>query len=215
MADMYAKYGKRTIDIVGSTALLAIALLPMAIIAIVIRLTSKGPAVFVQKRTGLGGEAFRMYKFRSMAKDNDVHDAKSGDKVTGVGKLLRATSLDELPQLFNVIRGDMSFIGPRPWITTYYEHMNSEQRRRNSVRPGITGLAQAYGRNNLSIHEKINYDLEYVDGMSLYGDLKVIFVTIKTLFDHEAHELGKGGIHEELDMLKKQDSGQSAQIQGA
>ena len=98
----------------------------------------------------------------------------------------------------------MSFIGPRPWIPAYYQHMNAKQRHRNDVRPGITGLAQAYGRNNLNIYEKINYDLRYVRNVSFFGDIKVIFVTIKMLFNREACELGKEGIHEELDMLINQ-----------
>lgn len=209
---MYERFIKRAFDFTGASLLL-IAVSPVfIIIAVVIKLTSRGPAIFRQERTGLNGELFTMRKFRSMTKDNDVNDTESGDKVTKIGKILRATSLDELPQLINVIRGDMSFIGPRPWIPTYYEHMNAEQRQRNSVRPGITGLAQAYGRNNLTIHEKINYDLRYATHISLREDLKVIFVTVKTLFDHEAHELGKGGIHEELDILKQQNSGQ---VQGA
>ena len=201
---MYERYIKRALDFAGASVLLLIASPAFLIIALVIKLTSRGPAVFKQERTGKGGKNFTMRKFRTMAKDNDVNDTSSGDVVTRVGRILRLTSLDELPQLINVIRGDMSFIGPRPWIPTYYEHMNTEQRRRNDVRPGITGLAQAYGRNNLSIHEKIGYDLEYVNAISLREDIKVIFVTLKTLFDHEAHELGKGGIHEELDVLKGQ-----------
>lgn len=201
---MYANYGKRTLDIVGATLMLVVTFPIALVIALTIRYTSEGPVLFRQERTGLHGKVFRMYKFRSMAHHNNVHDRESADYVTPVGKVLRMTSLDELPQLINVIRGDMSFIGPRPWLHAYYEHMNTKQRKRNSVRPGITGLAQAHGRNNLNIFEKIAYDLEYVHDISLREDIKVIFVTIKTLFDHEAHELGKGGIHDELDELKGQ-----------
>lgn len=213
---MYERFIKRALDFAGASTILIVTSPVFIVIAIVIKLTSPGPAIFKQERTGLNGEVFTMRKFRSMAKDNNVNDVTSGDKVTKIGKILRATSLDELPQLINVVLGDMSFIGPRPWIPTYYEHMNENQRRRNNVRPGITGLAQAYGRNSLSIHEKINYDLEYVDNMSLRGDVKVIFVTVKTLFDHEAHELGKGGIHEELNVLRSQNGEQGdAQAVGA
>ena len=201
---MYATFGKRTLDLLIAIPALVVLFPIMLLVALWIKLDSKGPVLFRQERTGLHGKTFTMRKFRSMAKDNDVHDAKSGDKVTKVGKILRATSLDELPQLINVIRGDMSFIGPRPWLHAYYENMTDKQRQRNSVRPGITGLAQAYGRNSLNIFEKINYDLEYVRKISLREDVKVIFVTVKTLFDHEAHELGKGGIHDELDELKGQ-----------
>ncbi len=201
---MYTKYVKRILDLLLGSVLFIIALPFFIPIVILIRLTSHGPAIFRQQRSGHRGRKFTMYKFRTMAHDNDVHDATKGDHVTTIGRILRMASLDELPQLINVIKGDMSFIGPRPWITAYYKNMNAKQRRRYNVRPGITGLAQAYGRNDLTIHEKIAYDLEYVDNISLREDVKVIFVTIKTLFDHEAHELGKGGIHEELDVLKSQ-----------
>lgn len=201
---MYTKYVKRILDLLLGSVLFIIALPFFLPIVILIRLTSHGQAIFRQPRSGLGGREFTMYKFRTMAHDNDVHDTTRGDHVTTIGRILRMTSLDELPQLINVIKGDMSFIGPRPWITAYYKNMNAEQRCRYNVRPGITGLAQAYGRNNLTIHEKIAYDLEYVNNISLREDVKVILVTIKTLFDHEAHELGKGGIHEELDVLKSQ-----------
>ena len=201
---MYTHYGKRLFDIIGALVLLVIAVVPMFIVAVLVKTTSKGPILFRQPRAGLGGKTFTMVKFRSMASDNDVHDATKADYVTPVGKILRLTSLDELPQLINIVKGEMSFIGPRPWITEYYKHMSAQQRRRNNVRPGITGLAQAHGRNNLSIHQKIAYDLEYVDNISFREDIKVIFVTIQTLFDHEAHELGKGGIHYELDELRKQ-----------
>ena len=201
---MYERYIKRGFDFVAASLMLLLASPVFAVIAIAIKLNSKGPAIFKQKRTGRNGEIFTMRKFRSMSRDNDVRDNSKCDQITRVGKILRATSLDELPQLINIVRGDMSFIGPRPWIHSYYENMNSTQRQRYNVRPGITGLAQAYGRNNLSIHEKISYDLDYVDNMSLLGDIKVIFVTIKTLFEPSGNTIGKGGIHEELSELKQQ-----------
>lgn len=201
---MYSHYVKRLLDLIGASILFVLTL-PVSLAAgIAIKLTSHGPIIFRQQRSGRDGRPFMMYKFRTMAADNNVHDATKGDHVTRVGRILRMASLDELPQLVNVIKGDMSFIGPRPWITAYYKNMTAKQRRRYNVRPGITGLAQAYGRNNLTIHEKIAYDLEYVDNISLREDIKVIFVTVKTLFDHEAHELGKAGIHDELDILRSQ-----------
>ena len=201
---MYARFIKRALDFIGASFLLLLSSPLFIVVAIIIKLTSRGPVFFKQERTGLHGKTFTMCKFRSMAEDNDVNDVKSGDKVTKVGKILRSTSLDELPQFINIIRGDMSFIGPRPWIPAYYQHMNAKQRHHNDVRPGITGLAQAYGRNNLNIYEKINYDLRYVRNVSFFGDIKVIFVTVKMLFNREACELGKEGIHEELDMLINQ-----------
>ena len=201
---MYSQYVKRALDLIGASLLFVLTLPVSLVVSIAIKLSSHGPIIFRQQRSGQHGHNFTMYKFRTMAHDNDVHDATKGDHVTTIGRILRIASLDELPQLINVIKGDMSFIGPRPWITEYYKSMSTKQRRRYNVRPGITGLAQAYGRNNLTIHEKIAYDLEYVDNISLHEDIKVIFVTIKTLFDHEAHELGKGGIHDELDILRTQ-----------
>ena len=156
----------------------------MLICAIAIKLDSKGPAIFKQTRTGRYGKNFNVWKFRTMAANNDVHDFSKKDQHTKVGTFLRKTSLDELPQLFNIFVGKMSFIGPRPWITDYYENMNEEQRHRNDVRPGLTGLAQAKGRNNISIFEKINYDLEYIKNYGLIEDIKVIFLTIKTVFSN-------------------------------
>lgn len=164
---MYRNYIKRGFDLIGAITLFALALPLFIIIAIIIKLTSNGPVIFTQDRSGVGGKVFKMRKFRTMAHDNDVHDASRENHITGVGKILRAFSLDELPQLINVISGDMSFIGPRPWITPYYDHMNAAQRHRYDVRPGITGLAQVYGRNNLTIHQKIGYDLRYVEHIGL------------------------------------------------
>ena len=207
MTRMYERHIKRIFDLVGGTVLFVLLSPAFAIIAIVIKLDSRGPVFYRQARTGLGGNDFMCMKFRTMAADNDVHDRSAEDRMTTSGKILRRFSLDELPQLIHVIRGEMSFIGPRPWITDYYKHMTADQRRRNSVRPGITGLAQAHGRNHLSIHEKIAYDLEYIDHMSLREDIKVIFVTIRSIFDESSVNVGRGGIHEELDALRSQVQG--------
>ena len=123
--------------------------------------------------------------------------------MTKVGKFIRKTSLDELPQLFNILKGDMSIIGPRPWIPEYFELMTDEQRRRCEVLPGITGLAQACGRNNISVLEKIKYDLIYVDKISLFMDVKVIFLTIKTVLSKDGAEMTKSGVKQELADLRK------------
>ena len=203
---MYQKYGKRFTSVILATSLFPLASIIFIIVAGCIKLDSRGPILFRQKRTGKGGKPFTLYKFRSMPADNDVHDTSKSDSLTRVGKVIRATSLDEIPQLINIIKGDMSFIGPRPWITDYYDNMNSDQRRRNNVRPGITGRAQACGRNSISIQQKIAHDLDYVDNVTLLNDVKIIFVTIKTLFDKESNTLGKSGIHEELQELKKQNN---------
>ena len=187
-------------------AILALVLfLPiMIVIAIAIKLDSKGPIFFKQKRTGKGGKIITIYKFRTMVVDNDVHDFSKKDQHTKVGNFLRKTSLDELGQLFNVILGDLSFIGPRPWIPDYYDNMNEKQRHRCDVRPGITGLAQVKGRNNISIFDKINYDLEYIRNYSLTQDIKIIFWTVKVVLTGSGADAGKGTIESELNDLKNQ-----------
>ncbi len=197
-------YVKRGMDLVMAVLLLIIFLIPMLIIMILIKLDSRGPVLFKQKRTGLKGKVFNLYKFRSMVVDNDVHDFSKGDQHTKVGNILRKTSLDELPQIINILKGEMSFIGPRPWITDYYDNMNEKQRHRNDVLPGITGLAQAKGRNNISINDKINYDLEYVKNYSFKEDVKIVFLTIKTVLSKEGADAGKSTIQNELEDLKTQ-----------
>lgn len=200
----YQTHAKRLLD----TACAVLLLLPiapaMAVLALAIKLTSPGPVLFRQKRTGLHGKPFMMYKFRSMSADNDVHDATSENKTTRVGSLMRRTSLDELPQILNVLKGDMSFIGPRPWITEYHRHLTKRQKLRTSVRPGITGRAQAFGRNALSIHDKIEHDLTYVERVSLREDIRVILQTLKTLGNKSMVEISKHGIHHELAELRAQ-----------
>ena len=176
----------------------------MLIIAIAIKLDSKGPVLFKQLRTGKNGVNFYVYKFRTMVSDNDVHDFSKSDQHTKVGKVLRKTSLDELPQLYSIFIGKMSFIGPRPWITDYYDNMNETQRHRYDVRPGLTGLAQCMGRNNITIFDKINYDLEYIREYSLYQDIKIIFLTIKAVLSGSGADAGKGTIENELNDLKRQ-----------
>ena len=196
------KYVKRIIDLLFALLLSCVLIIPMLIIALVIKLESKGPALFKQERTGKNGKVFNIYKFRSMTSDNDVRDFKSENKITKVGKFIRKTSLDELPQLINIIKGEMSFIGPRPWITDYYDAMNEEQRHRYDVTPGITGLAQAKGRNDISIFEKINYDLEYVNNYSLKMDIDVILYTIATVVSKKGADMPKFGIKSEVEQLK-------------
>ena len=197
---------KRLFDILLSLFGLVLSLIPMIIISIAIKLESKGPVFFKQVRTGKGGKNFNLYKFRSMTVDNDVLNFKTENKITKVGKFIRKTLLDELPQLFNILKGEMSFIGPRPWIVEYYNNFNAYQKRRVEVLPGITGLAQATGRNNLNIFEKINYDIEYVDNFSFKMDLKVVFKTIKTVLSKEGAEISKYGIKEEIEDLKHQNA---------
>lgn len=175
----------------------------MLIIAIAIKLDSKGPVLFKQERTGKHGKNFYVYKFRTMTVDNNVHDFSKADQHTKVGRILRKTSLDELPQLYSIAIGKMSCIGPRPWIPDYYDNMNEEQRHRTDVRPGLTGLAQCMGRNNITIIDKINYDLEYIRKYSLIQDIKIILLTIKCVFSGSGADAGKNTIQNELEDLIK------------
>ena len=176
----------------------------MLIIAIAIKLDSRGPVIFKQDRTGKYGKIFKCWKFRTMVANNNVRDFSKADQHTKVGTFLRNTSLDELPQLFSILMGHMSFIGPRPWIPEYFENMNEEQKHRVDITPGLTGLAQAKGRNNISIFEKINYDLEYIDNYGLLEDIKVVLLTIKTVLTKEGADAGKQTIQNEIEDLKTQ-----------
>lgn len=196
------KYIKRGIDIILSVILLILFMFPMILVSICIKLDSKGPVLFKQKRTGYQGKTFMLYKFRSMTADNNVLDFGSENKITRVGSFIRKTSLDELPQFINILKGDMSFIGPRPWICEYSKVFTEDQKKRLEVKPGITGLAQANGRNGISVIDKIKNDIEYVEKFSLLMDLKVIFKTIKIMFSNEGAYIDKKGIENELNDLK-------------
>lgn len=196
---------KRIFDIFFAVVLLILGTIPMLFVAIAIKIEDGGPIIYKSKRMGKDLKPFYTYKFRSMKvnrkelNSNMTHD----QMVTRVGKFIRKTSLDELPQIFNVLKGEMSFVGPRPWITDYYEWFNDEQKRRASVAPGITGLAQAKGRNGISVLKKIDYDLEYVDNISLWMDIKCIFLTIRAVLREENAEITENGIKSELQSLER------------
>lgn len=198
------KIFKRIIDFVIALILFIMLLPIMVIVAIAIKIDSKGPIFFKQERSGKNNKVFLMYKFRSMSVSNDVLNFKEADKTTKVGKFIRKTSLDEIPQLINILKGDMSFIGPRPWITEYSKYFTEEQMHRLDVLPGMTGLAQCEGRNGISITEKINFDLKYVKDISLKMDLYVIYKTIYTVFSAKNAVGNKDIIKNELEDLKKQ-----------
>lgn len=199
-------YGlKRVLSFIFALVSLIVLSPLMLITAIAIKIDSKGPIIFKQERTGLFGKKFMTYKFRSMYVENDVHDFNTEDQLTRVGKIIRVTSIDELPQLINIIKGEMAFIGPRPWIPDYYDNMTRKQRHRCDVLPGITGLAQVNGRNAISIFDKIDYDLEYVDHFGLWQDIKIVFLTIKVVLSRVAAEAGKHTIKGEINDLKTQE----------
>ena len=183
----YEKYIKRPQDF--CCALLAtIVLSPvMGITALLVRMKLGSPVLFKQERPGLNGKVFTLYKFRTMtdAKDENGELLLDEVRLTKFGKLLRSTSLDELPELINMLKGDMSVVGPRPLLVRYLERYNEHQARRHEVRPGFTGYAQVHGRNAISWEEKFNLDVEYVDNITFLGDWKIIFQTIRTVLKRE------------------------------
>ena len=180
----YEKYFKRLIDIICS--LVAIILLSWLyiIVAVLVRIKLGSPVLFTQDRPGKDEKKFKMYKFRSMTSERDENGNLLPDDVrlTKFGKWLRSTSLDELPELFNILKGDMSLIGPRPLLVQYLPLYNEKQKRRHEVTPGLSGLAQVNGRNTLSWEDKFNYDVEYVDNITFLGDVKIICLTIIKAF---------------------------------
>lgn len=180
----YEKYFKRLIDIIFS--LIAIILLSWLyiIVAILVRIKLGSPVLFTQDRPGKDEKIFKMYKFRSMTSERDENGNLLPDDVrlTKFGKWLRSASLDELPELFNILKGDMSLIGPRPLLVQYLPLYNKKQKRRHEVTPGLSGLAQVNGRNTLSWEDKFNYDVEYVDNITFLGDVKIICLTIIKAF---------------------------------
>lgn len=196
---------KRIFDFIVSAILLVILFVPFLIVAIAIKAEDKGPIFFKQIRIGKNIKTFKMYKFRSMKTNRKELDSNMSHKqmVTKVGRFIRKTSIDELPQLINILKGEMSFIGPRPWIPEYYEWFTNEQKRRSNVLPGITGLAQVKGRNNINIFKKIDYDLEYVEHIGIFMDIKVLLLTIKAVLSKTGAEASEQEIKFEIEELKE------------
>ena len=184
---MYAKYIKRTLDLILSLMALIVLMPLMIIIGILVRINLGSPIIFKQKRPGKNEKIFTLYKFRTMTDKRDIDGNLLPDeyRLTKFGKFLRSTSLDELPELINIIKGDMAIVGPRPQLIKDMLFMTKEQRRRHSVRQGLTGLAQISGRNNISWEEKINYDLEYIENISFIDDVKIILKTVGKVFKKE------------------------------
>jgi len=173
---------KRALDIALAVPLFILTLPVQAVTALVIRVRLGSPVLFRQHRPGLHGEPFVMVKFRTMQNvDTARGRVDDASRMTPLGHRLRATSLDELPTLWNIIRGDLSLVGPRPLLMQYLDRYSSEQARRHDVRPGMTGLAQVSGRNGLSWEDKLRLDVQYVDHHSLLGDLKIVFATVRAV----------------------------------
>ncbi|NMB44323.1 MAG: sugar transferase [Clostridiales bacterium] len=188
----YEKFIKRPQDLFLSISALIVLSPILLIVAILVRTKLGSPIIFTQDRPGKDEKIFKMYKFRTMTDERDENGDLLPDSVrlTKFGKILRATSLDELPELWNIVRGDMSVIGPRPLLVSYLDLYNEHQKRRHEVRPGLSGYAQVNGRNAISWEDKFNLDVEYVDNVNLVGDWKIIFLTIKKVFVKEGISSG-------------------------
>lgn len=184
---IYQSFFKRILDIILSLCAICLLIPVFIIIGLMVRIKLGSPVIFKQSRPGLNEKIFKMYKFRSMTDERNENGELLPDsmRLTKFGKKLRATSLDEIPELFNILKGEMSLIGPRPLLVKYLNLYNQKQKRRHNVRPGLTGLAQVNGRNAISWEEKLDLDVQYVDNISFYGDLKIIFQTIKKVFVKE------------------------------
>lgn len=195
---------KRVLDLILAIIILIFLAIPMILVAITIKLEDGGPVIYKSKRMGKGMKIFNTYKFRSMKTGRtELESSLTHDEtVTKVGRFIRKTSLDELPQIFNIIKGEMSFIGPRPWIPEYYQWFTDEQKRRVDILPGISGLAQTKGRNGISIFKKIDYDLEYIEKISFKQDCKLLFESILAVFSKANAEITEQGIKEEIAELK-------------
>ena len=180
---MYRKIVKRIIDFIGAVLLLLFFSPVMLVVAIILYYNNHRPVLFKQLRPGLNERIFMLYKFRTMNDNRDRNGNLLPDKVrlTALGKFIRKTSLDELPQLFNVLKGDMSFIGPRPLLVEYLPLYNAEQKKRHDVKPGITGWAQINGRNAISWEKKFELDVWYVKKLSFFMDVKIVLLTIKNV----------------------------------
>ncbi|MCQ6523667.1 sugar transferase [Bacillus pacificus] len=184
---MYGRFIKRPMDFILSLIAIIVLSPVFLIVSILVKTKLGSPVLFKQKRPGLNEEVFMMYKFRTMTDERDADGELLSDdiRLTKFGKFLRSTSLDELPELFNILKGDMSIVGPRPQLVRDMVFMTPEQRKRHSVLPGLTGWAQVNGRNCVTWEEKLNFDLQYINDISFLGDWRIIFITISKVFKRD------------------------------
>lgn len=195
----YEKYFKRALDVFCGLAALLVFWWLYVLVAILVRIKLGSPVLFRQERPGKNEKVFRLYKFRTMtdARDENGNLLPDTERLTRFGRLLRSTSLDELPEVFNILLGQMSFVGPRPLAVQYLPFYNEEENRRHEVKPGLSGWAQVNGRNALSWESKFAYDVEYVNKITFFGDIKIIYLTIKTALKRE--NIGTRGVDTPVD----------------
>lgn len=204
----YEKYIKRPQDFLCALAATIVLSPVMLGTAVLVRVKLGSPVLFTQERPGKDGKVFKLYKFRTMLppKDGVIDPKQDAARLTPFGRKLRATSLDELPELFNMLKGDMSVVGPRPLLTQYLDRYTPEQARRHEVRPGFTGLAQVKGRNAISWEEKFEWDVKYVDHITFLGDWKIILETVRTVLKREGiSAAGEATMEEFMGSEKKDD----------
>lgn len=194
---MYKKYIKRFLDVILSLCILIVLSPVLLILAILVRVKLGSPVLFKQERPGLNEQIFTLYKFRTMtdARDENGNLLPDKDRLTSFGKFLRSSSLDELPEFLNILKGDMSFIGPRPLLVSYLPYYTEEESLRHTVRPGLTGLAQVSGRNFLDWDRRLAKDVEYVKGLSFAMDMKVLWLTVRVV-------LGKSDVAEDTNQAE-------------
>lgn len=190
---LYERFFKRMLDVVFSLLALVILSPTLLLVYVAVRIKLGKPVIFVQERPGKNEKVFKLYKFRTMtdARDKEGRLLSDDKRLTGFGKILRATSLDELPELVNILKGDMSFVGPRPLLVDYLPYYTKEERHRHDVRPGLTGLAQIKGRNMVAWSDRLRLDVLYVNKVSFWQDIKIIFATLVVVFKQSGISDGK------------------------
>ncbi|MBQ3664773.1 MAG: sugar transferase [Lachnospiraceae bacterium] len=206
---MYKNYIKRILDVLLSGIGIVVLSPVMAVVAVIVRIKIGSPVLFTQERPGLHEKIFKLYKFRTMnnKKDRDGNLLPDEQRLEKTGKVLRSTSLDELPELFNILKGDMSIVGPRPLLVRYLDRYSKRQKHRHDVRPGLTGLAQVNGRNAISWEEKFEYDLKYIKHITFMNDLWIVIKTVASVLSREGISSETSATMEEFMGTKKKRSG--------
>lgn len=206
---MYAKYFKRILDFILSLIAIIILSPVFLIVAILVKIKLGSPVIFKQERPGKNEKIFTLYKFRTMTdkKDENGNLLPDSERLTKFGKTLRSTSLDELPELFNILKGDMAIVGPRPLLVKYLPYYTKEERHRHDVRPGLTGLAQIHGRNTTNWTDRFRYDVEYTHKITFFEDIKILFKTVMKVIKEEDILVGNEHVLLNLDEERKKTNG--------